>query len=311
MVISNNIESRTSDYEVCKQVQHNSITSADGWLFFTHLGTYKFKPDLSEVVKILNNGTDSLHTVGNYLYGRLSLPDYKYNKLDLRALEKTNVTDFDVGDGIIIDEWLYYYKLRDNNPYNLYRMRLDGSDNAKILNEHHHYGFNIIDNDIYVWGNGGISRKTILGNDSMKISEDFIQCAGVYNNELYFSATEYLGVKDGLKYKGIFKYSPKDNTIKKISDAKTDTFYILNNSIYYTARSKDDYYNCSLHRLRIDGLFDIKLCDNLYSDISVIGNSIYFIGYGTNDVFRINSDGSNKINIQHYLDNASMYHSNH
>ena len=127
----------------------------------------------------------------------------------------------------------------------------------------------------------------------MKISEDFIQCAAVYNNDLYFSATEYLGERDGLRYKGIFKYSPSDNTIKKISDVKTDTFFILNNSIYYTARSKDDY-NCSLHRLRTEGLFDIKLCDNLYADISVIGNSIYFIGYGTQEVFRVNSDGSNK-----------------
>jgi len=272
-------------------------------LFYTSNGTYKFKPDGSEVVKLLSNGTDSIHAIGNNLYGRLSLPGYTYDKLDLQTMEKTNVIDFDVGDGVVIDGWLYYDKLHDG-PNNLYRMRLDGSNNTKVLNDRYS-GFNIINNDIYTWDDSGIIRKPILGNDSVKISEDFINCAGVYNNELYFSAAEYLGEREGLRYKGIFKYSPADNTIIKLSEAKANTLRILNNSIYYTVRSEADYYNCSLHRLRIDGLFDIKLCDNIYSEISVLGNAIYFVEYGTDDLFRVYSDGSNKTNIQHYFDNAS------
>jgi len=297
------IESRTSDYKVCEQISHSNMTSSSDWLFYTSNGTYKFKPDGSEVVKLLSNGTDSIHAIGNNLYGRLSLPGYTYDKLDLQTMEKTNVIDFDVGDGVVIDGWLYYDKLHDG-PNNLYRMRLDGSNNTKVLNDRYS-GFNIINNDIYTWDDSGIIRKPILGNDSVKISEDFINCAGVYNNELYFSAAEYLGEREGLRYKGIFKYSPADNTIIKLSEAKANTLRILNNSIYYTVRSEADYYNCSLHRLRIDGLFDIKLCDNIYSEISVLGNAIYFVEYGTDDLFRVYSDGSNKTNIQHYFDNAS------
>jgi hypothetical protein len=133
-------------------------------------------------------------------------------------------------------------------------------------------------------------------------------CAGIYNNEFYFSAAEYLGEIEGLRYKGIYKYSPADNAIKMISEA--DTFRILNNSIYYTVQSEAGDNNFSLHKLRIDGLFDIKLCDNMYSEISVIGNAIYFVENGSDDLFRINSDGSNKLNIQHYFDNAKTL-SNH
>ncbi|MDP4181185.1 MAG: DUF5050 domain-containing protein [Bacillota bacterium] len=120
---------------------------------------------------------------------------------------------------------------------------------------------------------------------------------------MYYSAADYKDERTGLSYKGIFKYNPIDGKTTQISTSPADEINIINNSIYYTSRSNSYTNNYNLHRLRIDGLFDISLCNNICSGSSVIGNCIYFTPANTDsmELHRINSDGSNMINISSYF----------
>jgi hypothetical protein len=291
------LESKTSDYKVCEQIKNTSITASEDWLFYSGRGTYKFKFDGSQVKKLTGSGTNTLQAIGNNLYGRLSTPDLKYNKLDLKTMIISNISNFEVGGGLIHEGWPHYDELRDYS-HALYRMRLDGSENTKVVSESC-FNFSIIGDDIYSWYTEGIQKINIKSQEEVDISKDFINSAGVYNNELYFSASEYIDERSPLKYKGIFKYNPKDGSTKQLSTAAANEIRVINNSIYYTVRGEDDYQRCSLHRMRIDGSFDIKLIEDIYEDISVIGNCIYFIPFGSkeNELYRINSDGSGKVNI--------------
>lgn len=111
--------------------------STGPYYIYTHL--YKIKVDGTDKVQVSSeepNSISELKIYNNWLYYTSYSYDGKYDlkKMKLDGTEKTSLVDIN-GDHLpnsfdIYDDWIYYIGPNRNN---LYKIRIDGSGNTKLL----------------------------------------------------------------------------------------------------------------------------------------------------------------------------------
>lgn len=306
------IESKCEEYAICEQKVYSYITATEDSILLSKYngGTYKINTNCSQVVKLLDTYTNSMQVIDNCLYGRIN-GDLKFYKMDLSTNKLENIIDSEVCNCFVLDGWIYYSNLYER-PWSLYKIKLDGSEQTKLL-EASISEYCIIGDYIYYSSilTGNLVKMSLVNaEDSEVICDGYVTSLCLYKNEVYFSYAEYVSENQPLNYKGIFKYIPTDKTVKQLCDKKAEQLNVINDCIYYISpkTSKNDI--TSVFRMKIDGSYNIKLLEEPIITIEVVGNYIYYYPSAkdyeeySKEVYRIYTDGGISERLTRILDNA-------
>ena len=301
--------SKQQSYKPCIQGTY-SITATDGSYIYTHddTTTYRFKEDLTREDLSFGSGNE-MAVVDNKFYTRGLSDNLHYQCIDLDTREITDLTEMDVAGCLIADNKIYYGFLPDplnENPdkHGIYAMNLDGTDKKQIYPSQLWDYF--VKDDLIFSENRIISLKD--GREK-EITDKFSTAFALDEENYYIAVNEYTDEATSLKPIGIIAYNYKTNEEKLFSfDKEIRAIQVTDNSIFITYETDNTDYgnfnNCSLVRLTKNFEYPVLLKDNIYSDIYVYGNYIYFYDYhkpeSISGFSRIATDGKDFINLENH-----------
>ncbi len=98
-------------------------------------GVYRIRHDGTSKTKLSNNYSISrFFESGGYLY-YINRTDGKPYKLNIATNEDAKILDEKVWGLHVVDDWIYYSLSSNLCGENIYRMRMDGSENSLVFNE--------------------------------------------------------------------------------------------------------------------------------------------------------------------------------
>ena len=301
--------SKQQAYKPCIQGTY-SVTATDGNYIYTHddKATYRFKEDLTREDLSFGIGNE-IAVVDNKLYTRGLSGNLHYQCIDLNTHEISDLTETDVANCLIADNKIYYGFApdpRNENPdkHGIYTMNLDGTDKKQIYTSNL-YGYFVKD-DLIFSENKIISLKD---GSEKKITDKFITASTLDEENYYIAVNEYTDEKNPLKPIGIIAYNYNTNEEKLFPfDKEIRSIQVTGNSIFITYEIDNTDYknfnNCSLVRLTKNFEYPVLLKDNIYGDIYVYGNYVYFYdrhkSESNSGFSRISADGKDFINLESY-----------
>ena len=302
--------SKQQSYKPCIQGTY-SITATDGNYIYTHddTTTYRFKEDLTREDLPFGSGND-MAVVDNKFYMRGLSDNLHYQCIDLDTLEISDLTETDVAGCLIVGNKIYYGFLpdpRNENPdkHGIYTMNLDGTDKKQIYPSELLW-VNFIKDDLIFAEDRIISLKD---GSEKEITDKFITASALDEENYYIAVNEYTDERTPLKPIGVIAYNYKTNEEKLFSfDKEVCAIQVTDNSIFITYEidntDYENYNNRSLVRLTKNFEYPVLLRDNIWTDIYVYGNYIYFYDYHKPESFsgfsRIATDGKDFINLENY-----------
>ncbi len=306
--------SKQESYKPCIQDTY-SITTTDGNYIYTHddKTTYRFKEDLTREDLSFGSGNE-MAVVDNKFYTRGLSDNLHYQCIDLETFEIKDLTETDVADCLISDNKIYYGFLpdpRNENPdkHGIYTMNLDGTDKKQIYTSKL-WGYFIKDDMIF-------SENKIISltdGSEKEITDKFITASALDKENYYIAVNEYTDERNPLKPIGIIKYNYTTNEEQLFPfDKEICSIQVTDNSIFITCKKDNTDYRtfnyCSLMRLTKNFEYPILLRDNIFNDIYVYGNYVYFYDHHkpeSNSGFsRISADGTGFINLESYWNSES------
>lgn len=301
-------------YKPCIQGTYSVITT-DGSYIYTHddKTAFRFKEDLTRETLPFTSGND-IAVADNKFYARGLSDNLHYQCIDLNTYEITDLTETNVAGCLIADNKIYYGFLpdpRNENPdkQGIYTMNLDGTDKKQIYPTKLWDYF--VKDDLIFSESRIISLKD--GNEK-QITDKFITSTALDEENYYIAVSEYTNERTPLKPIGIIAYNYKTNEEKMFPfDKEICSMQVTDNSIFITYKNDNNDYenfkNCSLVRLTKNFEYPVVLRDNIYSDIYVYGNYVYFYDYhkpeSRSGFSRISADGKEFINLEGYWSSES------
>lgn len=207
----------------------------------------------------------------------------------------------------VVGDWIYYVaavedersKVARVNKYQLFKVRVDGKNYGKILDDS--YYVNIIGDKVYYrvyvdeigYQKNGITdypgRNEVGHVYSMNLD-------GSAKTELISKAVDGLIIADdSLVYStntGIYQTTPDGKNERELALVENAKFKLVDNNLYYlTWNIKKKESIIHVLNLKNYGAQEIKIKDKAISEFSVSGNDIYFT---TSNflVYRVNTDGT-------------------
>jgi len=201
------------------------------------------------------------------------------------------IVDDEAWDLNLLGDWLYYSNWSDG--HSLYRLKLDGSDRTKVLDDSVH-SVNLVAGNrvVYIrWKATSNKENNIFvapadGGSPVRICDDQVENVGVWGEWAY-----YANGSDGYK-----PYKVKlDGTGRvKISDDETLFMIVAGDWIYYNNYSDGE----KLYRIGTDGKNRMLVSADRTGFINVSGDWIYYTNSSDKDaLYRIRSDGSQRKKI--------------
>lgn len=301
--------SKQQAYKPCIQGTY-SLTATDGNYIYAHddKTTYRFKEDLTREDLPFSSGND-IAVAENKFYARGLSGDLHYQCIDLDTREISDLTETDVAGCLIADNKIYYGFLpdpRNENPdkHGIYTMNLDGTDKKQVYTSKLWDYF--VKDDLIFSQNKIISLED--GSEKV-ITDKFITASALDEENYYIAVNEYTDERHPLEPVGVIAYNYKTNEEKLfLFDKQISSIQATDNSIFITYQidntDYENFNNCSLVRLTKNFEYPVLLKDNIYDDIYVYGNYVYFYDNhepeSISGFSRISADGRECINLESY-----------
>lgn len=256
----------------------------DGVVYFANAydnGTlYSMNSDESGMKKLSSAIITSINSGGNYLYyyqndssttsdignffRYFGLYRCKKNGKDATCLKKNPISTF-----VLIDDFLYYPILSDNNRNSLTKMGTDKSDEEKVLD------FEINPHSV----NNGVIYYNGIEDDHYLYSLDVAtnQVTELYQGNLWNPIFQdnyiyYMNLDDNYS---LCRYDLLSNTVQVLSTDRVDYFNVCDEYVYYQTCDA----NAAIKRVRIDGSEDEIIKTGVFENISITSQYVYFNGF--------------------------------
>jgi hypothetical protein len=218
------------------------------------------------------------------------------SKQKLRELETWGFDDyFDYYFLHVIGDWVYY-RDGDGDDNGLYKMRIDGTDNQRLIDDNCAF-VSIADGWAYYcnWGNSKkLYRIQLDGAENQKLNDDECLYVNVTDNWVY-----YCNKSDGY---GLYKIRIDGTSRKKLNDEESLYVNVVGDWAYYA--------NDNIYKIRVNGTGRQRLQedDNCFDNshhINVAGDWVYYSNHNTacskesglSSLFKIRVDGTNRQDI--------------
>lgn len=245
--------------------------------------------------KVSDNVICDIHIIDDWIYciGQ-DMGVNKITRININSKEKEIITDEYVDSIYIVNNWIYYSKANENSI--LYRVKIDGTENEKIIDDGNFSPkeWFVLDGWIYYQNikNKTISRVRIDGSDLTKLSE--------------------------------LSVLPESNTDSKFGSNTFSLELIDKDFIYLTLEnpgySGASYYNSGIYRIPVKGGIPKLILNEFPVSVNLDENCLYMTIKNGNyyklvkckkdgtDIFTINEYKQNDIPRNLYLHNSTLYY---
>lgn len=145
---------------------------------------YRLNLDGTDRIKIVENSYYYFNVVDDVIYFMNANDEGSLYKCDVEGNDKTKINKDIAIQLQVINDWIYYFKDRET----IYKMRIDGSDNIKIINGTFITWMNVSDGWLYYYDakEGFLSKIRIDGTDYQIIDYGVFDYINIISDWLYF-----------------------------------------------------------------------------------------------------------------------------
>jgi len=203
---------------------------------------------------------------GNYGFTRSGIHRIRTDGTNLMTVYEINNEFNDIGNFIVVGDWIYFNEALSGGNYGIYKIRTIGIEKTLVVADS---SIMQIDGDwIYYVTWGGLHKMRIDGTEKTRMDMGvFGQVVGDY---VYYQWIEVLG---GGEYPMGVRRVRLDNTGNEdIITDRVGGFNVVGDWIYYTNLSE----NYALYRIRTDGTGNERLNNSImHGGVIVLGDWIY------------------------------------
>lgn len=288
----------------------------DGWVYFRRykgeIGIYRIRPDMTQM-QWLELPTDwlPLDMDDEWIYYTDDTEDDSGNSIIYRMCsDSTEPIPYPGTEGAysitLSNEWLYY--LSDDV---LYRIRIDGTDKQRLMEDCNSYLLSENEDELFITGGavrapGDTPHKIIRCGldgsnpvDYIDIPTGILYAKFFHDGYLYYYQSGGLMEENNTQGAEIYRIRP-DSTepeliVHQDGPYSLDATKVHDGWIYYScSRFREEYGRTTdtLYRVRLDGSDSKMLLDNAYFEFEFYGDHIY-VGSGpfVGACYRISYDG--------------------
>ena len=257
------------------------VIQSGGWIYYTQNDTlYRMKPDWTEKTKVIEHfAAEGWVIQGDTIYygdrDTGSLSRIKTDGTGKMKLDSDPMFGFEVSGN-----WIYF----SVKPGGIYKMKTDGTEKTKLADISSFKGAMCVSGDSILYMDGiNLMKMMADGTGVVKLTEN-VEINAAKGDWVYYSELN----KEG-KYLNLNRMKADGTEKVKLTDG---TFAAIDGEwLYY---GKDD----GLYRSSLDGAGETKLNDvDMWNLIGIWGDYIYYGEY-SGAVYRVNMDGSNKIELK-------------
>lgn len=253
---------------------YNPLYRKDDYIYYSGYGKLsRFKFDGSEVQVLIDNFNASQIDISSGYIFYINYEDF--NKIYMIREDGTGNKIFfneKVTDFKIIGDYLYYRRLKDSGR-GIYRIKLDGSENTRILDEYINTAIIHKDNIYYSDSYAAIKKCDLDGKNSVTVIDR--------SGDRFLIEGDYIYYVFG----GIHRMNLKTNEDKQIYSGEGSPLWVDNDYIYITS-----FTERAIYKLRSDGSTKIKLLDDPNQAALPAGKYLYFISSDKGVLTRFNTD---------------------
>ena len=218
-----NIDTKSSEI-IVPEMFSRVLNIIDDWIYYEENegeGLYRVKTDGTNKVKLLDSNIYDFHIDRSGIYyltlkGDLTIEGYY--KVNLDGTNRQILINDLVSDSPFSSEaykdYIYYHQEDD-----LYRVKKDGTDKKKIINQSIQE-FKIIDDHIYYKSQGDLYSAMCDGREQEKIIEDSGLSFTKYKDNIFY-------LKYDRQYSVLFKYNIASKQSEQVTSMKFPNTYIL------------------------------------------------------------------------------------
>jgi len=257
------------------------VIQSGGWIYYTQNDTlYRMKPDWTEKTKAIEHfATEGWVIQGDTIYygdrDTGSLSRIKTDGTGKMKLDSDPMFGFEVSG-----DWIYF----SVKPGSIYKIKTDGTEKTKLADISSFKGAMCVSGDSIFYIDGiNLMKMMADGTGVVKLTEN-VEINAAKGDWVYYSELN----KEG-KYLNLNRMKADGTEKVKLTDG---TFAAIDGEwLYY---DKDDW----LYRSSLDGAGETKLNDvDMWNLIGIWGDYIYYSEY-SGAVYRVNMDGSNKMELK-------------
>lgn len=251
------------------------INPSNGYLQFKYI-------EAEEIEVIAPIKLTNMTVAGNYIYGSYKQDLYRMNLNGSNLKLLSTVSPKNI---IVQGNWVYF---TEETNYTLYRVQIDGNNEAKIVNDGA--------TDFVVEGD---SLYYINRQESSRIYK--VKIDGTNKEKISNNAATYLNISDDWLYyrngtsttnrNSVFKMKTDGTEETPLNNVNSTQINVADGWVYYSNQSD----NSSIYKMKTDGSENAKLNNDRSSEIHIVGNWVYY--KNNNDsgrYYRIKKDGTER-----------------
>lgn len=240
----------------------------------------------------------SIEIVNNAMYFSIS-PYNRNNEFEIRKLYKLDlgtgksdlVSNRDINSFFLFGEWIYYPSY-EGKKTEIRKQNLDGSSDELFIQNS--IPIRLVDCYLHYWDGNQKHIYNLLTNEDKEVSVGF-------DDVIYITDRFYRVYKDDFK---IISYDQsmknERNLFDKGKKPRTGNIYLNADDqfLYYSIWTYEPSELRGIYRMKFDGSDLYKISDDNVSNLSIVGDWIYYRVYGTDCMvtydYKIKTDGSER-----------------
>ena len=287
-------------------VSNGGIALRQGdWFYFRGAdhggGIYKSRTDGSEKTQLITYSKGDIWLVGGYIYylsqASSNNTEGSICKISVDGGEPTQISVDDSYSLVVTDEFIYYNNRSDFDS--LYKMRLDGSDRERLVDEEC-WEIQLHDDKLYYVSGADderlLCRMNLDGSNQEKIGDAEGTGFVISGDKIFYKYKIESGVFDYT----IWKMELGGGYADKIVEEEIDYFNVSGEWIYYISSYESGRNLC---KMKTDGSEKtILFAEECGWKIDVVDDWVFFetdVSIGSRgSMFRIKTDGSERTNAE-------------
>lgn len=265
-------------------IGNGTVLYKNGWLYYSSIhGLYRTNDDFKTLHKILNVPAYSINVLNDWIYYlepksdstqtrdmiTFIYGDRKQNemkKIRGDGTEEQSLGIENIAKMLVVDEWIYYLPW---DTYQLYRIRLDGSEKSLVINER--TTLPVFDKGkMYcaIRGNQpGIFKMEMDGTIVQQLNDVHTFAYDIYEGCLYYSKMDE-------SYK-LYRLDLNSMQEEAFGDINTSSFIIQDGYLYYVAYQGSDVDDAGVYRYNLSTNEEEVLWSERTEMFNIAGEWVY------------------------------------
>jgi uncharacterized protein YchJ len=269
------------------------------WIFYSNWqnrgNLYKAKSDGSGRMKLSDDKARFINVIGNWVYYSDRNDNFKLYKITTDGKYRTKLNNDETYFLTVVGDWIYYQNVSDG--YKIYKIKTDGTKRTKI-NDENSFFINVVGEWIFFSNDINLYKINVDGTRRTKVSDECCSYVNVAGDWVY-----YCSCSNGT----LWKMKTNGSAKQKISNDCSVYVNVAGNWIYYINRTESSDPNLGKpYRIMVDGTNRQKLSDDYADVVNVIGNYVYYLNNTDNKMYRMNLDGTGRLDVDEYELQQSM-----